>query len=267
MKIMKYMTNQKKALFLSPLCSMLLWLVCIFVLLAPDARAEKDDELSIVCYNVRRCRTDAGKYDYNHFADIIRKCRPDYVSLQELVNQSKQSTGEELAKRLGMHFSFGAAIPLGDGEYGVGILSKEKPMDVKKITIPSESENRLLLIAEFKDCYFAATHFPLTPEERAKAVSIVIEATLALKDKPVILTGDFNAEPEGDTVKSLLIHYKALSSLKSPTYPAKKPKKVIDYIFASKKNFEYEVLESKVIATQDKASDHLPLSVKVKFTK
>ncbi len=257
------MPNQNRV-FCSLFC-LILGLLCIS--LVPESGAAEEAELNILCYNVRRCRTDEGKYEYDRFAKIIKKHKPDYISLQELVKFPKQSTGEELAKRLGMHFTFGAAIPLGDGEYGLGILSKEKPLDVKKIEIPSKEEKRLLLLAEFKDCYFAVTHFPLNTQEREHAVSIILDTMLDLKDKPVILSGDFNAEPDEKCVKDLLLHFKALTSLKKPSYPATKPQKVIDYIFALKKGFSYDVVGTETIETKGEASDHLPLYVKVRVSK
>ena len=60
--------------------------------------------------------------------------------------------------------------------------------------MPGREEKRTLIIAEFKDYVFCATHQSLTPEDQLLAVPL-IEKALQNVDKPIFMAGDMNSAP------------------------------------------------------------------------
>ena len=57
----------------------------------------------------------------------------------------------ELARLCGMHGTFVKKTPEKDGDYGLAILSKEKPIAVSKILMPGKAHTRCVEILEFRD--------------------------------------------------------------------------------------------------------------------
>ena len=64
-----------------------------------------------------------------------------------------------------MHATFAQALPYQGGGYGVAVLSREKPLSVFKTPLPG-AEPRVLLLCEFKDCWFGTTHLSLQETNR-----------------------------------------------------------------------------------------------------
>ncbi|MBR1917832.1 MAG: endonuclease/exonuclease/phosphatase family protein [Bacteroidaceae bacterium] len=189
--------------------------------------------IRVMTYNVRHC---AGmKYDLNleRTASVIEKYHADFVALQELDSCAKRSQTVYQAGELGrhtlMHATYGAAIPLGSGSYGVGLLSKERPVSVKRIPMPSRDEDRMLLVCEFKECVVACTHLSLLEDEHDAACDTILREA-ALWQKPFILMGDWNSHPDSPFLKRMQEHFIILSNTDKPTYPADKPNECIDYI-------------------------------------
>lgn len=76
-----------------------------------------------------------------------------------------RDTLQELAARTTLTGTYAKAIDYSGGSYGVGILSREKPLSVKRIPLPGREEARVLLMAEFRDYWFCVTHLSLTRED------------------------------------------------------------------------------------------------------
>ena len=152
------------------------------------------------------------------------------------------------------------ALPI----YGVGLLSKDKPLGSKIVPLTG-AEPRVLLVVEFKKYVVAVTHFPLTPNERKECADIVIDQ---LKDieKPLFMAGDFNATPENKTVETLSRHFKMLSNPAQATYPSPVASECIDYIWGMKGGHSFEVSQAVTLSGVE-ASDHLPFFVDVRITK
>ncbi|MFI3262579.1 MAG: endonuclease/exonuclease/phosphatase family protein [Rikenellaceae bacterium] len=225
-----------------------------------------EKQTTLMCYNVRCCNIyDGSGIDYDKFAEIIREHNVDFVSLQELdsvtMRSAKTSTGDELASRLGMEFTFASAIDFDGGKYGIGLLSRDKPISTSKIYLPSHSERRALLIAEFQDIYIGVTHLPLTEQERIEAVKLIKAQVKGLDDKPLVLSGDFNAEPTSEPVKQMLEDFTLLSSDKEFTFSSTEPSVTIDYIFGYNNGHKFDVKSCEVL--QEKGvSDHLPILIR-----
>jgi endonuclease/exonuclease/phosphatase family metal-dependent hydrolase len=157
-----------------------------------------------------------------------------------------------------MFKTYGASIAYQGGKYGIGILTKEKPVKWEIIALPGREERRSLLIVELKKYVVCCTHFSLTEEDRIASVDI-INNSLKNFTKPVFLAGDFNAEPESQVIKSIENSWYLLSNPKQPTIPSNNPQRCIDYIFAANFNgHNFETVQT-VVEQEPVASDHLPV--------
>ncbi len=68
----------------------------------------------------------------------------------------------------GMHARFCRAIDYDGGGYGVGLLSRDEPLAVRRIPLPGREEARVLLMAEFPGYVVCVTHLSLRPKTSAR---------------------------------------------------------------------------------------------------
>lgn len=224
-----------------------------------------DKHLRLLSYNIRNAKGMDNITDYQRIANIITQSKAAVIALQELDSVTQRSKGKDVLKELaevtGLHGSYGAAIAFQGGKYGVGVLSKEKPLSQKTIPLPGSEEARVLLVVEFTDYLVFCTHFSLTEKDRLSSIKI-IEEELAASKKPVLLLGDLNDKPGSETMQKLQQSFQLLSANEF-SFPADKPDRCIDYILA------HNSIKAKVITTEvlnePVASDHRPLLVEMKF--
>lgn len=219
------------------------------------------NKVTILSYNIRNGTGLDGKKDLERIADIIRKSGAGFVSLQEIDSVTKRSNGKyilgELAALTGLHPVYAAAIVYDGGKYGVGILSKEKPLSVKQYALPGREEKRVLLVAEFKKYQLACTHLSLTREDRMASIPVLVQAAES-SNKPFILAGDWNDIPQSDFVKAMQQHFVLLNDTKQTTFPADHPERDIDYIAIYKKHPIPGGINASVM-DEPVASDHRPV--------
>ena len=231
---------------------------------------KENNSIRIMTYNVHNGIGMDNITDYQRIAEVINRVAPDLVAVQELDSAAQRSNGvyvlKEIAEHALMHYTYGAAIDFQGGKYGIGILSKEKPLNYHTVPLPGREEARLLLIAEFEDYVFCCTHFSLTEEDRNSSASIIQEAVKDIR-KPLFLAGDMNSEPESPTQQSLMENFTILSNSKAPTFPVVDPRECIDYIYGYNNGNTYSVLKRQVLTDEQVASDHLPLFVDVRLKK
>ena len=98
-------------------------------------------ETRLMSYNVKNGQGMDGFADYGRTANVILKEKPDVVALQELDSATMRSKGAyvlgELAQRTGMHATYAPAIDFDGGKYGIGILSKERPLSDSAAETPA----------------------------------------------------------------------------------------------------------------------------------
>ena len=91
-------------------------------------------QVLVMSYNVRHCAGMDLVVDYDRTAGVILRQQPDVVALQELDSMTGRSGRcyqlGELARRIGYHDVFGAAIDYDGGKYGVGLLTREPPLSL-----------------------------------------------------------------------------------------------------------------------------------------
>jgi endonuclease/exonuclease/phosphatase family metal-dependent hydrolase len=213
----------------------------------------------LLSYNVKNCTGMDGVVDYARVADIIKRINPDIVALQELDSATQRSKGvvvlDELARLTGMYKTYGASIDYQGGKYGIGMLTKEKPVSWKRIPLPGREEPRSLLIVELEKIVVGCTHFSLTAEDRLSSATIVSNAFTDYS-KPVILAGDLNAVPGSAVMNSIEAKWDFLTDISVPTVPSGR---CIDYILGLKTNNRTFITKKAVVEQEHVASDHLPV--------
>ncbi|MBR4653712.1 MAG: family 20 glycosylhydrolase [Kiritimatiellae bacterium] len=241
----------------------------------PSQRAE----VKLMSYNVMHCEGMDGRIDVARTAARIRMEDPDFACLQEIDWRTARVAGVdepgELARLTGMHATFARAIFYRGGQYGVMVLSREKPIGVVKLPLPGR-EPRVLLVCEFKDCVVATSHLSVAGREEREASVPIIRDALARYGKPVFFTGDWNATPESDVLKALGGFLTVVSDQKGRTWHGRSqfgPKgelldrspHCIDYIAVDARHASgFEVVDAHVV--EDRAtSDHAPVVTTLSF--
>lgn len=223
-------------------------------------------ELKMASYNVRNGTGMDSVTDLDRTAQAINDIDAQILSIQELdsvtVRSQQQYVLKELAQKTGMYYTFASAIEFSGGSYGVGVLSKEEPIKTYKVALPGTEEKRVLLVCEFDDYVFLATHFSLTENDAMESVGI-IEQEASKWDKPLFLAGDLNIKPDSEVFKELTKEFEVLSDTTKATYPADEPTVCIDYIF--KRIGDQMVLKNSEVINEPIASDHRPIAVEVEM--
>lgn len=237
------------------------------------------NRLRVASYNIQHGMGMDGRLDYLRTARVLEKINADVVAVQEVDSMTRR-TGHtyalgEIADAMRYYASYAAAIDFDDGRYGIGILSRQRPLRIERRALPGREEARAIIVAEFKDYVFAATHLSLTEEDRMASLAIITEMARASR-KPFIIAGDMNAEP-GSTFIGELEKDFHICSKNAKSWPADKPQACLDYIAAYKSygdvkrpgaddewaNYRPYVgepavtLNAQVVNTQ--ASDHRPI--------
>lgn len=204
----------------------------LLVMLGASLCASRAD-IRVMSYNVRHCAGMKSDLNLERTASVIERYHPDFVALQELDSCASRSGGVDQASELGrlalMHPTYASTIPLQGGSYGVGILSKQRPLSVRRIPMPSRSEDRVLLVCEFSDCVVACTHISLLEDEHLASAEIIISEASRWQ-KPFIIMGDWNSEPDSPFIDRMKEYFTILSDTKALTFPADKPEICIDYV-------------------------------------
>lgn len=223
--------------------------------------------LRLMTYNIKNANGMDDVCDFQRVANVINNASPDVVAIQEVDSMTNRSGQRyvlgEVAERAQMYAYFAPAIDYDGGKYGIGLLTKQKPLRLQTVPLPGREEARTLIWAEFEDYIYCAVHLSLTEEDRMKSLEIVKSLTASCR-KPLFIAGDMNAEPDSDFIKELQKDFHVLSDLKQPTFPAPAPKETIDYITALKSSANGFALISAQVLDEPVASDHRPILVELR---
>ncbi len=246
----------------------------LLLLLFCQTISSQEDYISVrmLTYNIQHGAGTDGVVDLDRQAAVIESADVEVVGLQEVDSCVKRSgyipEAAVLAQKLGMYSTFGGAIPLTGGKYGVAILSKEPPLTVHHYPLPG-TEKRTLLVCEFQEYVFATTHLDLDEEQRLASLPVILEEAASWGDKPFIICGDWNDEPTSTLIKTMkkdgfvMLNYPANPGSTYYTFPAGKPNRIIDYI-ASYGRVVRSVRRRQVL-NEPAASDHRPVLVEVRL--
>lgn len=252
----------------------LIGLVALFGVMAAFADPAA---MKLMSFNVLHCEGMDGKLDIARTAARIRAENPDFAGLQELDQRTSRVNGAdepaELARLTGMHATFAKAIPFAGGEYGVMMLSRQKPISVSQTPLPGK-EPRVLLLCEFPDCWVGTTHLSVAGEqERLDSIEIIRrEVAARSRTKPVFLTGDWNATPESAVLQGLGAFLMTLSDTKCQTFhgrqlngpdgqPRDMSKFCIDYIAVDSAHAPGMRVKGAHVVEDRVTSDHAPIVV------
>ena len=242
----------------------------LLCMLAMAASAHSQDYLKLMSYNIRNAKGMDNVRNVQRIANVINNEAPDIVAVQELDSMTTRSNQTyvlaEVAERTQMTANYAPAISFQGGKYGIGILSKEKPLSIQTFPLPGREEKRMLMVAEFKNYFFACTHLSLTEEDRLASLEI-IKNSIRTSHKPFFLAGDLNDKPESAFIKALQQDFQILTNVKKATFPAPEPTETIDYIAAWKQRTDDFTVLSTQVVEEPLASDHRPITVTLRMAK
>lgn len=228
----------------------------------------KDNTYRIMSYNIRSGRGMDNVINLQRTADVINQLVPDVVAVQELDSVTGRSGQVDVLRVLAnmtlMHPVFAPAIPYDGGKYGIGMLSKEKPLYSYYIALPGREEQRALLVVEFDKFLMACTHFSLNAEDRQASVDIIRKEAEKAR-KPFLIAGDLNARPDSPVMEELTKDFELLSNPKLLTSPADSPRSCIDYIAVYKGREIPFATQRTWVVDEPIASDHRPVVADIRF--
>ncbi|WP_339867143.1 endonuclease/exonuclease/phosphatase family protein [uncultured Algoriphagus sp.] len=246
----------------------LIALIAIFLSL----EISEAQSLKVISYNIHHGADRNEVNTLQEMGEYIKNSGADLVGLQEVdsvCNRSgKVDQMKVLAEITGMHYAFLRHFEYDGGAYGLGVLSKHPITSQRNGTITSmkngEKASLALLSTRIKlpnnkEVDFATVHFALDQSTRLIQAGETI--SFLESDLPVILTGDFNAEPGTEEIDMITGPFKMSDENLGNTFPVLNPVKKIDYIWVSR---EVLLKVSKVnIPLGIHSSDHLPLEAEI----
>ncbi|MEA3285972.1 MAG: endonuclease/exonuclease/phosphatase family protein [Candidatus Marinimicrobia bacterium] len=244
-------------------------IVLCLSLLFLGACSSNSVKYTVMTYNIRHGLGMDRVLDLERTARVIRAVDPDILILNEMDHGTARSFGvlqaDSLGLELNMHSVFGRSIDYDGGQYGNALLTKYPliKFEVIDLSVDSLREGRSVFLAHLDlgsdTLIVMGTHLGLAPEEQQHQVARILQV---IPDSPrLILTGDFNFEPDSDPYTRINEHLTdgilKIKANPEKTYPADKPARRIDYIFVGE---DIKPVSSQAIQAIDlsTASDHYP---------
>ncbi|MFH1214228.1 MAG: endonuclease/exonuclease/phosphatase family protein [Candidatus Neomarinimicrobiota bacterium] len=231
--------------------------------------AQEINRVKVLCYNLRFGELAT----LEELAEFIKSQNPDVVALQEvdvktsrkwIPHQNGKDFITELGFRTGMLTSYAKTIPFANGYYGIGILSKYPFTETRRVILPmpeGSKEQRAMLLANVelpdgKLFTFICTHLDYPSSEVRQVQVEALTSILKGNPHPMILAGDFNANPESPEISVGMAGWMPVSA-PDYTFPSSDPKAKIDYIFCYPDS-TWTVVSASTLRVM--LSDHLPVS-------
>ncbi|QQL45184.1 endonuclease/exonuclease/phosphatase family protein [Sulfuriroseicoccus oceanibius] len=229
--------------------------------------ATATEPLTVTSYNIRHSRGNDGQVNLERIANVLKAHPSDFVALQEVdreVDRSgKVSQAAKLGEALGMSHSFAKFMDIGGGQYGLAVLSRHPILETHVHRLPDGAEPRVALeiITQPEGSptplSFVCVHLDWTREDLRLSQINTLKKALEKRTHPVILAGDFNAEPNSTTLEVVRAMGSIVPKNGSPlTWPADQPQQELDYIATI--GLPTEGVTSTVI-NDATASDHRPV--------
>lgn len=250
------------------------WAAAFFLLLplskahSQTSDASERSTLRILSYNIRNGMGIDDHTDYDRTAEVINRVNPDVVAVQEVDSVTGRSGQTDvlrvLAGKTRLHPVFAPAISYDGGKYGIGILSKEKPVSSRYLPLPGREEARVLLVVEFPDYIFCCTHLSLTPEDGIASIPVIRQVAES-GAKPLFIAGDWNATGGSELLGEMQKDFRILNDPKQPTFPADQPDSCLDYIAGYVGKGKPFIRLSSAVVDEPTASDHRPIVAEVRL--
>jgi endonuclease/exonuclease/phosphatase family metal-dependent hydrolase len=243
-------------------------ILTILLVFAPDSFART---IRVMTYNIHVGIGMDKKLDLQRIAGVINQERPDLVGLQE-VDRGVQRTQRideiaELAKLTRLDYAFAFNLAYQGGQYGVAILSRFPIRATEHLLYKNlrEAERRGFIRAEVKIdgrvVHFVTTHLDYQHDDGRLFEAQQMLAGLSKVNGPLIVVGDFNDLPTGQTYQLMRDSFAdawidGRGTGEGLSYPADKPAKRIDFIFTRSID---RIRTKRAWIVQTPASDHIPV--------
>ncbi len=238
--------------------------------------ATHNDTFTAASYNIRSFRTMSNRKDVAGTIRAIGRLNSDICGLQEVrkYNSENPAPLELTGQQLAMQPRFCPTLYRKNFEYGIGTLSKFKTEPVAELKLPNadNQEPRKAMILKIHSphgmFYFVNTHLAPVSKPKTDLREAQLKCILDYVEKnklyPAILTGDLNATPDSAAIRLLQQKWR-IAGDDTPTYPASKPNRRIDFIAFSPAD-AFEVINFET-ANEPTASDHRPIKAKLRINK
>lgn len=250
---------------------------CTVFMSRTSLEAAEPTTLRLVAYNIKHGRGMDSRVDLKRIASVLRKLKPDLVALQEIdhtcTRSGKVDQAAALGALLGMHHRFGNFMDFQGGQYGLAVLSRFPIQKSRRHQLAPGAEPRCALevtvqpSADAPPLSFVSIHNDWTREAFRMAQVADLLAGLKQRRHPVILAGDFNAEPEAESLARLrTAGFLILPKKKdAKTFPSPSPKIEIDYFMT--RGFPFVNPPLTIVHDERLASDHRPIVMELPFPK
>lgn len=155
----------------------------------------------------------------------LRSIIPDIMCLQEVWVEEDESQAKKIADEFGYFYTYKESFEFDGVKFGNAIISKYKILNYSSKffkEVPGKDEKKLFIHAEidYKDTILniICTHLNYKYEHQQVRQSQVIElmdyiSELKNSEFPVILCGDFNADPISDEIRTITGHKQPVSDV------------------------------------------------------
>ena len=242
----------------------------------------RDSTIRVMVFNIHAGKDAAGRDNIAGLAALIRTTGADVVLLQEVDRGTNRSGRVDQVQALmnatGFGGVFGRSLDYDGGQYGVAALARRGFVFDETVDLPvspvqtragGSHEPRAALVASAITpsgrLQVVTTHLDASAEDsyrrqEARVVLNIVRAR-ASAETPMLVGGDFNAEPDSAVLETLRgaglrDAWTECGHGDGLTYPAEQPRKRIDYLFltGTLRCSAAEVIDTKI-------SDHRPLLV------
>lgn len=149
--------------------------------------------------------------------EVIERCSPDIVALQEVWGDDNTSQAAELAKHIGYFHFYRPASTIDGIGFGNAILSRWPISEAQQVDLPSMpsddgGRNCNAVYARVSgprgDIHVCSTHLSYKPAEsaiRQQQVTALCRFIAELQESPVppVMCGDFNAVPVSEEIRMI----------------------------------------------------------------
>lgn len=234
-----------------------------FATAAAQSELQMQNRVRVMTYNIHNGIGMDGCRDVVRLADVMRRSGADVVAVQEVDSMTQRSGGRyvlgELAAEGLFYPTFAPAMDYDGGKYGVGLLSRERPLAVRRIPLPGSEEPRVLLVAEFERYVVGCMHLSLTASDRMASLAPIREAAAGYA-KPFFLAGDWNDLPDSEFITRLSEDFRIVTP-REATCPADEPEECLDYVALYRPTGDDWVTMGGSVLPEKVASDHRPVTV------
>lgn len=233
-----------------------------------DEHSASEKVPKIVTWNIQHCLN----HGIDGIGSVLKSLDADVYCLQEVDKNTDRSGSkdqlEELRLQLGSGWKkyFTKAFDYQNGEYGIGMLCKQEPVQSNSYPITpvvETDEQRVMQILEFEKFVVANVHLAskgIDSQRLQQAEFVLLKLEELGTSKPIWLCGDLNNAESSSILTKLKSKFTIVSKTNGTTV-INSTSTVIDYILVSPAYASKRTIASRVATESLDASDHYPVEV------